>query len=58
MNKFTLICEYIGDTIDSRKIKNTMEFEAVTLDEVVPQLESFLRGSGYYFEGLEVVDEK
>lgn len=42
---------------DIPKTKLTMEFSAVTMDEVLEEFEKFLRGSGYYLNNqhLELV---
>ena len=57
MSKFTFICEDepspFGDTIVT---KRTFEFNADTLDGVVGEFETFLRGCGFHLDGyLEVV---
>ena len=57
MSKFTLICEDepspFGDTIVT---KRTFEFNADTLDGVIGEFETFLRGCGFHLDGyLEVV---
>lgn len=55
MSKFTFIREessYVGNT------KQTVEFAAVCLDDVLMQFEDFLKGAGFVFEGqLQFVDE-
>lgn len=44
--KFKFICE------DKEfNFSNTTEFEAVHLSEIVQYFETFLRGSGYHFDG-------
>jgi len=57
MSKFTFVCEDepspFGDTIVT---KRTFEFNADTLDGVVGEFETFLRGCGFHLDGyLEVV---
>lgn len=57
MSKFTFVCEDepspFGDTIIT---KRTFEFNADTLDGVVGEFETFLRGCGFHLDGyLEVV---
>ena len=53
MPKFTLICEDnhppVQDFANNSKV--TVEFEAVTLSEILQQFECFLKGSGYHFVG-------
>jgi hypothetical protein len=48
MSKFTFISQY-DKALGSPK--STMEFEAVSLDDVVGYFEDFLRGAGYHFDG-------
>lgn len=48
MSKFTFIREdssYVGNA------KQTIEFSAVTLDDVLAQFEDFLKGAGFVFDG-------
>lgn len=57
MSKFTFVCEDepspFGDTIVT---KRTFEFNADTLDGVIGEFETFLRGCGFHLDGyLEVV---
>ena len=55
MSKFTFICEEVFGV----PAKRTVEFDAVSLDDVLAEVEMFLRGSGFYFNGtLDIVDEK
>ena len=58
MPKFVLTCEEeVEHGYPARK--NTVEFFAVTYDEVIDEMTDFLRGSGYQFEGhLEMVDKE
>lgn len=52
MTKFTFISE---EPQDYSKV--TFEFNAISLDTMLRQFESFLRGSGYTFDGyLEIVE--
>jgi hypothetical protein len=44
MNKYTFTCE---DTTSGRSIKNVVEFDAVTISEIIPEFEKFLLGAGY-----------
>ena len=52
MSKFTFICEDepspFGDTIVT---KRTFEFNADTLDGVIGEFETFLRGCGFHLDG-------
>lgn len=49
--KYTLTCE-------EGNFKNTVNFEEVYLPSVLENMELFLRGCGFYFEGkLEFVDD-
>lgn len=51
--KFSLSCERREDTIFGQKgAKNTLEFDAEALPEVLEEIERFLRGCGYQFEGV------
>lgn len=54
--KFTLKAEGIGYNEDT-KSTNTMEFEGECLDDITRDIASFLRGAGFFLEGLEVVNE-
>ena len=37
-------------------VSNNVQFEAIYLDDVVQQFETFLRGSGFHFKGsLQIV---
>lgn len=56
MSKFTFICEEepcpFGESITT---KRTVEFNAVHLDGIIGEFESFLRGCGFQLKGyLEV----
>jgi hypothetical protein len=48
MSKFTFISQY-DKALGSPK--STMEFEAVSLDDVLGYFEDFLRGAGYHIDG-------
>jgi hypothetical protein len=48
MSKFTFISQY-DKALGSPK--STMEFEAVSLDDVLGYFEDFLRGAGYQIDG-------
>ncbi len=54
--KFTLIAEGIGYN-ENTKSTNTMEFEGECLDDITRDIASFLRGAGFFLEGLEVINE-
>jgi hypothetical protein len=48
MSKFTFISQY-DKALGSPK--STMEFEAVSIDDVLGYFEDFLRGAGYQIDG-------
>ena len=54
--KFTLKAEGIGYN-EATKSTNTMEFEGECLDDITRDIASFLRGAGFFLDGLEVVSE-
>lgn len=59
MSKFTFICEDdpcpFGESITTKK---TFEFDAVHLEGIIGEFETFLRGCGFSLKGnLEIVDE-
>ena len=54
--KFTLKAEGIGYN-ETTKSTNTMEFEGECLDDITRDIASFLRGAGFFLDGLEVVIE-
>jgi hypothetical protein len=51
MPKFTFICEHDSFSDGGLQSKNTYEFKADGLFDVVEEFETFLKGSGYYFDG-------
>jgi hypothetical protein len=58
MPKFTFIhddSDYEGDS-DYPNAKMTVEFDSMYLQAVVNQFEMFLKGAGFVFEKLEVVN--
>lgn len=60
MAKYTFICEQesapYADIVES---KRTFEFHADGLDQILSEFESFLRGSGFYFNGnIDIVEEE
>ena len=58
MPKFILKCEHRDYHSDEVEISNTIEFSAETLDNVLDNIEMFLRGSGFVFNGrLDFVNE-
>ena len=54
--KFILKAEGIGYN-EATKSTNTMEFEGECLDDITRDIASFLRGAGFFLDGLEVVIE-
>lgn len=59
MSKFTFISNYVPDQLDRSNIasKLTVEFDSDSLDEVLGQFTTFLRGAGFYFDGdVEIVN--
>ena len=58
MSKFTFICEDEPMPFaESVLTKRTFEFNADTLDSVIGEFETFLKGCGFYIKGyIEVVE--
>ena len=54
--KFTLKAEGIGYN-EATKSTNTMEFEGECLEDITRDIASFLRGAGFFLDGLEVINE-
>jgi len=59
MSKFTFICEEepipFAGTITS---KRTVQFDAVSLLDIITEFEMFLRGNGFVIDGsLDIVPE-
>ena len=52
--KFTLNCKWNDG---NKEISNTMEFNAINLEDISERLTDFLRGCGFYLERLEVILE-
>lgn len=55
MSKFTFIREdssYVGNA------KQTIEFSAVVLDDILAQFEDFLKGAGFVFDGHLIIDQE
>lgn len=63
MAKYTFTCEHFDYNIwnsDKEQVasKSTMEFKADDLVTVLENFESFLRGSGFFFDGcIDVVND-
>lgn len=60
MSKFTFICEEqqfpFGDNIPT---KRTVEFNAVSLIDILQEFEYFLKGAGFFIDGtLDVLPEE
>lgn len=56
MPKFTLICDHSYD-LDTHVI--THEFKAEQLTDVLMNLDMFLKGSGYMYDGVvDIVDDE
>jgi hypothetical protein len=61
MSKFTFICEDEPMPFSSGGItsKRTVEFNCVSLPDVLQEFEMFLRGSGFHIDGvLDVVPQE
>ena len=60
MAKYTFICEQESDPYaDIVESKRTVEFYADSLNQILSEFETFLRGSGYHFDGnIDVVEEE
>jgi len=54
--KFTLKAEGIGYN-EATKSTNTMEFEGECLGDIARDIATFLRGAGFFLDGLEVINE-
>ena len=54
--KFTLKAEGIGYN-EATKSTNTMEFEGESLEDITRDIATFLRGAGFFLDGLEVINE-
>lgn len=59
MSKYTFICEEESTPYSTAiSSKRTFEFRADSLNDVLEEFESFLRGSGFVFKGvLDIVGE-
>ena len=55
MSKFTFIREESTYCINS---KQTVEFSAVNLDDVLQEFETFLRGAGFVFAGNIIIHDE
>lgn len=59
MPNFKLECEHRKAWDQTLAVRNTSEFYYETLDEILPAIEDFLRGSGFVFEGhLDIIQEE
>lgn len=60
MSNYTFICEEESTPYSTAiSWKRTVEFRADSLNDVLEQFESFLRGSGFVFKGvLDIVDNE
>jgi hypothetical protein len=58
MSKFTFICEDEPMPFDESVVtKRTFEFSADSLDSVIGEFETFLKGCGFYIKGyIEIVE--
>jgi hypothetical protein len=54
MTKFTLVCDHSCD-LDTHVV--THEFNAEYLPDVLMNLEQFLRGAGYIFDGNLTIED-
>ena len=54
MPKFTLVCDHSCD-LDTHVV--THQFNAEHIDDVIMNMESFLRGAGYFFDGQLMIDD-
>ena len=59
MAKYTFICEQESTPYSTAiESKRTVEFRADGLSDVLDEFESFLRGSGFFFQGqLDIIDD-
>ena len=57
MSKFTFTSSFVPDQLDrvNDAVKISHEFEAESLDVIVGQFSSFLKGCGFEFDHIEVV---
>jgi hypothetical protein len=54
MTKFTLVCDHSCD-LDTHVV--THQFNAEYLPDVLLNIEQFLRGVGYHFDGVLTIEE-
>lgn len=45
------------ESSDQDEFKITMEFETINLIDIVENFENFLKGCGFIFDGLEIVEK-
>ena len=59
MPNFKLECEHRNPWDESLDVRNTTEFNYVSLSDILPAVEDFLRGCGFVFEGhLDFVQDE
>ena len=59
MPNFKLECEHRNPWDESLDVRNTTEFNYVSLSDILPAFEDFLRGCGFVFEGhLDFVQDE
>ena len=59
MSKFTFTSSFVPDQLDrvNTAVKISHEFEAESLDIILGQFSSFLKGCGFEFDNIEVVTD-
>jgi hypothetical protein len=55
MSKFTFINE---ETTYCTNSKQTLEFSAVSLDDILEEFKYFLKGAGFHFEGDIIIAQE
>ena len=57
MSKYTFTSNFVPDALDrvNDAVKISHEFEAESLDTILKQFSSFLKGCGFEFDDIEVV---
>ena len=61
MSKFTFICEEEPMPFSEGRVisKKTVEFNGVSLTDIMQEFEMFLRGCGFHFDGVvDIVKEE
>ena len=58
MSKFTFTSSFVPDQLDrvNDAVKISHEFEAESLDTILGQFSSFLKGCGFEFDEIGVID--